>query len=230
MSEDGQPPHNGYYAALTAFIDRVTDPDHPEPPPKKPKQQAILTAARALFSKKGFAATTTAAIAAAAGTTEKTLFKYFPSKDDLIVNVCLDAVVENMSGIYLDTYLKTMGPREAITGFLTDKTKACLDGADGFKLFLQAILLEHDLRDALVQVLGSQFYPQTGTSMARLGDMLGSDDFDPLAFNFFVFCLLIGYDILRTVLVPNWPADDEANIAKIVDYLLHGFAGPSSAV
>lgn len=215
---------NSYYAAFEAFIDRVTDPTHPEPPPKRPKEQAILTAARALFSKKGFAATTTAAIAAAADTTEKTLFKYFPSKDDLIVNVCLDAVVENMSGIYLDTYLQTMPPREALIGFLTDKTKACLAGEDGFRLFLQAILLEHDMREALVQVLGSRFYPQTESSMARLGDMLGSSDFDPLAFNFFVFALLIGYDILRTILLPSWQADDEANIAQIVDILLYGFA------
>ena len=216
---------NGYYAAITTFINRVTDPDHPEPPPKTPKQQAILTTARSLFSEKGFAATTTAAIASAAGTTEKTLFKYFPSKDDLIVSVCLDAVVENLSGIYLDVYLKTMEPREALTAFLTDKTKACLRGADGFKLFLQAILLDRDLREALIEVLASQYHPQMDSSMSYLAKMLGNDSFDPAAFNFFLFSLLIGYDVLRTVLVPNWPADDEANIAKIVDGLLYGFAG-----
>jgi len=220
---------NGYYAAFEAFINRVTDPDHPEAPPKKPKQQAILDAARSLFSDRGFAATTTAAISAEAGTTEKTLFKYFPSKDDLIVNVCLDAVVENMSGIYLDVYLKTMEPREALTAFLTDKTEACLNGADGFKLFLQAILLDRDLREALIEVLASQYHPQTDNSMSRLGKMLGNDGFDPVTFNFFLFSLLIGYDILRTILVPKWPTDDEANIAKIVDGLLYGFAGRSAA-
>lgn len=52
--------------------------------PLTPKQRAILEAAEALFAASGFAETSTASIAKAAGVTEKTLFKHFPTKRDLL--------------------------------------------------------------------------------------------------------------------------------------------------
>lgn len=47
---------------------------------------ALLSAARELFEAKGFSATTVRDIADAAGVTERTFFRYFPVKEDLIVD------------------------------------------------------------------------------------------------------------------------------------------------
>ena len=64
---------------------------------KQEKRARLLAAARTLFARKGFAATTTAEIAARASIGAGTLFLYFASKEDLLVEVFradMDAVVE----------------------------------------------------------------------------------------------------------------------------------------
>lgn len=51
---------------------------------KAAKRLEIVQQAMELFEKKGFDGTTTEEIAAAAGIAKKTLFQYFPSKDDIV--------------------------------------------------------------------------------------------------------------------------------------------------
>jgi AcrR family transcriptional regulator len=48
-------------------------------------RQRLLDAGVALFAERGYDATTTAEIAAAAGVTERTFFRHFPAKSDLIL-------------------------------------------------------------------------------------------------------------------------------------------------
>jgi AcrR family transcriptional regulator len=64
---------------------------------KQEKRARLVAAARTLFARKGFASTTTAEIAARAEVGAGTLFLYFASKDDLLVEIFraeMDAVLE----------------------------------------------------------------------------------------------------------------------------------------
>src|SRR4051812_41152686 len=60
--------------------------------PQTAKEAAILDAATRLFGDRGLEATRTADIAAAAGVTERTLFRYFPTKQDLYRRVMFPAL------------------------------------------------------------------------------------------------------------------------------------------
>jgi len=53
---------------------------------KEKTRRDLLESARALFAERGFHATSAADIAAGAGVTERTLFRYFPSKSALILD------------------------------------------------------------------------------------------------------------------------------------------------
>ena len=53
---------------------------------KEQTRAELLRAAERLFAESGFQATTVRAIAEAAGVTERTFFRYFASKDDLVAN------------------------------------------------------------------------------------------------------------------------------------------------
>ena len=53
---------------------------------KERTRRQLLDSARTLFAERGFHATSTASIAAAAGVTERTLFRYFPTKVSLVLD------------------------------------------------------------------------------------------------------------------------------------------------
>ena len=61
--------------------------------PGSAKEGAILDAATRLFGERGFDATHTADIANAAGVTERTLFRYFTSKEKLYRRVMVPALL-----------------------------------------------------------------------------------------------------------------------------------------
>jgi AcrR family transcriptional regulator len=73
-------------SALRASAGRV-------PKERSALEVRILAAAADLFGRKGFHATRTAEVAKAAGTTERTLFKHFPSKSDLYAQTLIPALV-----------------------------------------------------------------------------------------------------------------------------------------
>src|SRR5262245_62002012 len=81
--------------------------------PTTEKQKAIMEAAVALISQRGIDGATTAEIARHAGVTEKTLFRYFPTKQDLVRRVLFPLLVRG--GIAqqweaMESMLKTKGP------------------------------------------------------------------------------------------------------------------------
>jgi AcrR family transcriptional regulator len=64
------------------------------------KRERIVRAARDLFHKQGFAETTTQQVAAAADIGTGTLFLYARSKEDLLVMVFKDEMLENVQAIF----------------------------------------------------------------------------------------------------------------------------------
>jgi len=75
--------------------------------PRNERVADIMRAARAIFCDKGFEATSTAEIAAKAGVVEGTLYRYFPSKRDLLISV----VEDFYEGIFADYERQLQGVR-----------------------------------------------------------------------------------------------------------------------
>jgi TetR/AcrR family transcriptional repressor of mexJK operon len=64
-------------------------------PRARAKRDQILDGARRVFLRDGFAATSTDTIAAEAGVSKRTLYAYYPSKEDLFVEVLSRLTLEN---------------------------------------------------------------------------------------------------------------------------------------
>lgn len=61
---------------------------------KEKTRQDLLASARALFAERGFQATSAAEVAAGAGVTERTLFRYFPTKMALVLDEAIALLPE----------------------------------------------------------------------------------------------------------------------------------------
>ena len=64
-------------------------------PRARAKRDQILAGARRVFLRDGFAASSTDAIAAEAKVSKRTLYAYYPSKEDLFVDVLRKLTIEN---------------------------------------------------------------------------------------------------------------------------------------
>jgi AcrR family transcriptional regulator len=72
-------------------------PAHELRPRARAKRDQIRAGARHLFLERGFAGTSTDAIAAAAGVSKQTLYVYYPSKEELLVDVLRHLIHEDPS-------------------------------------------------------------------------------------------------------------------------------------
>ncbi|MEU9730300.1 helix-turn-helix domain-containing protein [Streptomyces sp. NPDC048002] len=66
---------------------------------KAATRKALQGAAHRMFEERGYERTTVRDIAAAAGVTERTFFRYFPSKEDLVLDEVLDLVPVMGAGV-----------------------------------------------------------------------------------------------------------------------------------
>ncbi|PLZ54327.1 TetR/AcrR family transcriptional regulator, partial [Fischerella thermalis] len=83
------------------------------PPPSEAQTRGrILQAARRLFASQGFDGTTTRDLAQAAGVAEGTLFRHFPNKKAILVEVATAGWVEILTDLL--TELSEMGSYKAV--------------------------------------------------------------------------------------------------------------------
>jgi TetR/AcrR family transcriptional repressor of mexJK operon len=88
-------------------------------PRAKAKRDQILAGARRVFLRDGFAAASTDAIAAEAKVSKRTLYVYYPSKEDLFADVLRKLTIENPQTRALES-MEEMSPenREELRGGL----------------------------------------------------------------------------------------------------------------
>jgi TetR/AcrR family transcriptional regulator, transcriptional repressor of aconitase len=80
---------------------------------RESRRQEILQAARALFAKQGFAGTSMSDLVGATGLSIGALYRYFPSKTDLVM-----AVVEGRDGTVDGSYDDSESPSELLSRLL----------------------------------------------------------------------------------------------------------------
>ncbi|MEU6039426.1 TetR family transcriptional regulator [Actinomadura sp. NPDC047616] len=99
---------------------------------KAATRKTLQDTARRLFAEHGYTRTTVRDIAAAAGVTERTFFRYFPSKEDLVLGEILDLIPE-----------------------LQDAVRARPDAEPPYTAVFNALLTLADKRDSGLAVLFS---------------------------------------------------------------------------
>jgi TetR/AcrR family transcriptional regulator, mexJK operon transcriptional repressor len=128
------------------------------------KQQQILTAAVALFAERGFEGTSTDAITAGAGVSKETLYRYYPSKEQLLVAAMQELVLEGtFTGASLQ--LPAEATREDLERVLRALAGAVIDRVitPEYLALARLLLAESGRRPELAQMFRS-LVPEAGAS------------------------------------------------------------------
>jgi len=196
--------------------------------PQTAKEAAILEAATRLFGERGLEATRTADIASAAGVTERTLFRYFPTKRDLYRRVMFPALAAAAVPRALMDAGELFG-REAESvdewhrRVLTLRLDAAKKGAPQFRLLLAGLMTDEALRGRVVELWKKNvLVPLAGTvrRYQKRGQLRA--DLRPEQIARAVISLNLGFIIARALIAPDAPWDDDDEINATVQLLLRG--------
>lgn len=196
----------------------------------RPRSEArtaeLLWAAAQLFARRGVSATSTRDIAAHAGTTERTLFKHFGSKEGLVRAVLEEAVLAHLAPTSL------AGLTQAIAAFggdlqawhralLAGRLQALAAAPELTRLLLGELLRDVSVRDAFGrQWLAAVWEPLLALFVKLQREGVVRNDLDAARLVRQFLSLNLGFLAGRLVLAADLPWDDEAEIAAIAQ----GFA------
>jgi AcrR family transcriptional regulator len=194
------------------------------------KQKDIIRAALELFADKGYEGTTTQAIAQKAKVSEKTLFKYFSSKQELFRQTVYPAMLQALQPMLLERTEKILGKgndyHDVLHAVFKDRVEFAIENTDVIKLVLQELLLSQEFREVMSQFVKHDMFPRISQVFQILSEAKHSSI--PLSSLIrVVLSLLAGYVITRTIILPDQEWDDEKEIQFMLDILFNGIDNPS---
>ncbi len=196
--------------------------------PVTEKQKDILTAAERLFSEQGFSDTATAQIAKQAGVTEKTLFKHFPTKADLLRRVMFPLILRffvPMQIKHMKTLIKKANhsPEEIIKTIFHDRLKTISQHHGKIKLVMGELLKNESLRQQVAEI----WHDQLWVEITQLIDILKKEgrlrkNLKTAAIARAIVSMIVSYMLSSQLIKNNWNHDDE--LEQMTEILLRGIA------
>src|SRR3954467_11686114 len=196
--------------------------------PRTAKEAAILVAATEIFGAKGFRDARTADIAQAAGVTERTLFRYFPSKDQLYKRVMFPAVLAaTMPRELTETGKLFAADAESFAEWHRRVLKLRVGGARAsapqLRLMLATLMTDEGLREKVIQIWKKNLWQHALRTVERYQKRKQlRTDVPAKAIARAIISLNLGYIIARALLAPEAPWDDDAEVAATVELMLRG--------
>ena len=196
--------------------------------PRTEKEAAILQAATAIFGAKGFRDARTADIAASAGVTERTLFRYFPTKDQLYRRVMFPAVLAaTMPRELTETAKLFAADSESFAEWhrrvLKLRLGAARAAAPQFRLVLATLMSDEAMRGKVIAIWRENLWQHALETVERFQKRKQlRSDLPREAIARAIISLNLGYIIARALLAPESSWDDDAEIKATVELLLRG--------
>lgn len=122
-------------------------------------QKRVIKAALKLFSTQGFDGTSTAQIATESGMSQATIFKYFKSKNDLLLFI-VRPLIEHILPVYGKEFVKQLESKantmpELIQFIVTDCYQFLVQNKDAAIILINQVLISDDIRNMLLDKLQS---------------------------------------------------------------------------
>ena len=196
--------------------------------PKTEKERAIIMAAAALIGERGINGATTAEIARHANVTEKTLFRYFPSKKDLVRRVMFPLLLENglaqqwgiLEQVFREKKVSLKDWFIAVSGKELSMVRRHGNLAN---VAMIEMMQDEELLEAVTKLWLKHVWRPMLQSLEELRNQGAiRKDVDLEVLGRAMHCLHVGYFITSTVFAPGRKWNDDAEVAKMADLLARG--------
>ncbi|WP_437485251.1 TetR/AcrR family transcriptional regulator [Sorangium sp. So ce1014] len=192
-------------------------------------QKKIVEAAVTAFAEHGFHGTATRDIARRAGVAEATIFKYFPTKRDLLLGV-LGPAIEQLVG---PAMARSMDPlfnatyptfEAFLRALLAERAAFVRAHPQLVRILAQELPFDADLR---IGIAGRVFAPFLARGIAlierfqREGQVVG---WPPALVLRCVASTFAGYILHRVFIAPDAAWDDEAEIERVIAFVIRGLS------
>ena len=197
--------------------------------PATEKERAILAAAVDLLGERGVDGATTAEIAKRADVTERTLFRYFPSKRDLVRRVLAPTILRTILTREWRPFRALLDASRAAGVdspiFVSERFSDVATNPPLARALFGELTRNAELRNDLARLWYQHFWKPmlaTVTHLKSKGALRKDVDLEALVWA--IDCLNVGYLLLRNLHAADRKWDDAKELQKMEDILLHGSA------
>ncbi|MBK8205093.1 MAG: helix-turn-helix transcriptional regulator [Bdellovibrionales bacterium] len=186
---------------------------------------------RSFVRGKGASDTPTAEIARKAGVTERTLFRYFPSKNDLLKRVMFPVLLKvvvpiQFSKIKILLKNSDLGISEIFKNIFRDRLNMAGENKGKIRFILGEILKNEALRDQVVRLWEKELWVEAVRaieSLQKAGQI--RSNLKSTTVTRTMLSIIMAYVLAKHVMGSNPKWNDEDEIAEIFDILMNGI-GP----
>lgn len=192
---------------------------------KMPKgRRSVILSSLDLFSQQGYNGTSTAQIAEYASVSQATIFKYFKTKQDLLMEI-VKPMINNLFPVFRDEYFTKLneynGLQEVVHFVVIDRYKFLKENSAAFQILLSEIMTNDTIR--------MMFFDLIAQSQA----IISNSALNKLVENKLVRPGLTLVDVVRTIVgqlvtyffqrtfLEDVPADEAADLKKIEELVIH---------
>jgi len=198
------------------------------------KQRKIIVSAIESFAEKGYSATSTSEIAKKAGVAEGTIFRHYKTKKDLLLAIVAPVMAKFVAPFIIKDLQKVLHQdyehfEDFLTAMLLNRRDFLVKNLSTVKILVQEIPFHPELKELFKEHIALKVYAQF-IKLVEYYQAKGQI-MDIPAYSVFrmTFSTIFGYLIARYMILPEADWDDEAEIERTIQFIMHGLAGPNSS-
>jgi AcrR family transcriptional regulator len=191
------------------------------------KQKKIILAAIETFSEKGYAASSTSEIAKKAGVAEGTIFRHYKTKKELLVSIVAPLMTKFLAPLVVNDFNKVLDREfETVEDFLRatieNRRDLLVRMLPVVKIIFQEIPFQPELREQFFELVVNNIYKRVEKVIIGYQEKGLLMDMPPASIARLTITNILGFLISRYILFPQLDWDDELEIERTIQFIMHG--------
>jgi AcrR family transcriptional regulator len=193
------------------------------------KQKQIIIAAIESFSQKGYAGTSTSEIAKKAGVAEGTIFRHYKTKKDLLLSIVTPVISKLLAPFVLRDLNKVLNVHfekyeDFLRAMIINRREFLKNNFPIIKILIQEIPFQPELREQFLENVAGKIYKRFDELAKHYQEKGQIIEIPTSSVIRFTASAILGYLFAQFILFPNENWDDEAEIERTIQFIMHGIS------